>query len=67
MSSFKDDSKTKSIYKTFSWRVIASTITASLAFIATGSIKKSTAIFAADFLIKLVVYYYHERAWKSFE
>lgn len=57
------DSRIRSIVKALTWRVIATTTTMSLAYIATGDLKLAGAIGAADVIIKLFFYYVHERAW----
>ena len=49
--------------KTLSWRTIAAVITGTLAWAATGSIEAGLAMGTADTVIKLFVYYAHERAW----
>ncbi|MEL7368014.1 MAG: DUF2061 domain-containing protein [Myxococcota bacterium] len=49
--------------KTLSWRMIAAVITGGLAWAATGSIEAGLAMGMADTLVKLFVYYAHERAW----
>ena len=52
-----------SVYKAFTWRCTASTITISLVLIYTGQIEAAAAIGAADIVTKLIAYYYHERVW----
>ena len=52
--------------KTLSWRTIAAFITGGLAWAATGSIEAGLAMGTADTLIKLFVYYAHERVWTQF-
>ncbi len=49
--------------KTLSWRSIAAVITGGLAWAATGSIEAGMAMGTADTVIKLFLYYAHERAW----
>ena len=57
------DSKTKSLLKTLSWRLIATLITMIIAWIVVGDITIALSIGAVDVIIKMVVYYFHERAW----
>lgn len=57
------DSWRKSLLKTLSWRVIATLITVSVVYIYTGEALLSFGIGAMDMLLKIVVYYLHERAW----
>tara|TARA_R110000787_G_scaffold59922_14_gene135968 strand:+ start:39745 stop:40188 length:444 start_codon:yes stop_codon:yes gene_type:complete len=57
-------SKRKSLIKTISWRIIASTVT----FIIAGSVLKSfneVALFIAllELISKFILYYFHERFW----
>ena len=57
------DSRIRSIVKALTWRVIATSTTMALAYVATGDLKIAGAIGAADVVIKLFFYYVHERAW----
>ena len=57
------DSKTKSLLKTLSWRLIATLITMIIAWIDVGDITIALSIGAVDVIIKMVAYYFHERAW----
>ena len=57
------DSRIRSIVKALTWRVIATSTTMALAYVATGDIKLAGAIGVADVIIKLFFYYVHERAW----
>jgi uncharacterized membrane protein len=57
-------SRKQTIYKTISWRIVATTIT----FIISGAILKSfneIALFIAltELITKFALYYYHERLW----
>jgi uncharacterized membrane protein len=49
--------------KAITWRVIASLTTFLIGWIVTGSLDFGMTIGAADVLIKIVLYYFHERAW----
>lgn len=57
------DSWKKSLFKTLSWRVIATLITMSVVYILTGEALLSFGIGTMDMLLKIVFYYLHERAW----
>ena len=57
------DSHVRTIMKTLSWRFIATLITFSIAWIATGKLTVALEIGIADTLIKLGAYYFHERTW----
>ena len=57
------ESRARSIAKTFSWRFFATIITMLIAWIITGKPESGFAIGAADTLIKLFGFYFHERTW----
>jgi uncharacterized membrane protein len=60
-------SKKRHIVKTITWRVIASVTTFILAFVFfqedPDAIKKATGVAVAESIIKMALYYYHERFW----
>lgn len=49
--------------KAITWRVIASLTTFIIGWMVTGSMEFGVTIGAFDVIIKIVVYYLHERAW----
>lgn len=53
----------RSIVKALSWRLIATSITAWIAYVIWGSGKGALQIGAADLILKLITYYFHERIW----
>ena len=55
----------KSIYKTISWRIVATLGTFVIAFVFTGKISISLGIGIADGVIKTILYYGHERVWAN--
>ncbi len=57
------ESHYRSVVKAITWRVLATAITFSVAFILTGELEKAAEIGILDTLIKLGVYYSHERVW----
>ena len=57
------ESHLRTVVKTISWRLVATLITFSVAWVATGTLKLAAEIGIADTLIKLCVYYWHERGW----
>ncbi len=57
------ESHKRSIAKAMSWRVIALLITTIVAYVMTGKLDLAVEIGLLDTLIKLGVYYGHERAW----
>lgn len=57
------ESKTRSLVKALTWRVVASTDTVVLALIFTGSAAAALSIGALELLTKTLWYYLHERVW----
>ena len=55
--------KQKSLYKAISYRIISVAITFVISYFITGSLKEASAIVSIDVVLKLAVYYYHERLW----
>ncbi len=53
----------RSIAKTLSWRILALTVTVVVAWVVTKRADVAVSIGAADSLIKMAVYYGHERFW----
>ena len=61
------ESKKKSAYKALSWRIIATLTTGTIGYFVTGSFAIAGSIMTFDFFIKMILYYYHERAWSYYE
>ncbi len=59
--------RSRSIAKALTWRVIATLTTASLAYIFTDEIDTAIKVGAFDVVIKLAFYYLHERGWGMVE
>lgn len=61
------DRPIKSIVKTITWRLIASTTTFGLAMLFFGddpqAATKATGVAITESIIKMVLYFFHERAW----
>ena len=71
MAKYSRASHIRSILKGISWRIIATTDTILVVLLITClsgscSIENALKIGAAEFLIKLAVYYFHERVWEYF-
>ena len=60
-------SKKRSLAKTISWRVIATTDTFILAWLFTSDEVIAASIAGLEVVTKLVLYYVHERGWSSLE
>ena len=58
------ESHLRSVLKAFSWRVVATTTTASIAYLITGQIDTALMIGGIEFFFKIFVYYAHERLWQ---
>ena len=56
-------SRIRHIAKTITWRIIASPTTFILAFVFTQDITKSLWLMGTEMVLKLLLYYYHERVW----
>jgi uncharacterized membrane protein len=59
----KRESHLRSVLKGFTWRILATTTTTTIAYLATGSAKLAFTIGGFEFFIKIFIYYLHERAW----
>ena len=59
--------KKRSLAKTISWRVIATTDTFIIAWIFTSDQAIAASIAGIEVLTKLVLYYAHERGWSSLD
>ena len=60
-------SRWRHLAKTVTWRIIASATTFSLAILFfrddPQAVEKATGVAVTETIIKMVLYYYHERAW----
>jgi uncharacterized membrane protein len=59
--------KKRHLFKSLTWRIIASLTSFLLAWGVTGNIEAGLSIGAADVVIKFLLYYFHERIWYSFD
>ena len=55
--------KTRSIVKTISWRIIATTAITLIVFILSRELKLALAIGGVEAIVKTALYFFHERAW----
>ena len=51
------------IYKTITWRIIATLLTFAIGWFITGDIHSGISISFFDFLFKTLTYYWHEVIW----
>ena len=56
-------SRRRHLAKTVTWRIIASATTFSFVYIVFGDIKAASGIMVMESILKMVLYYLHERAW----
>ena len=63
MKMLNHDSKSRSILKTITWRVVASLDTFLIAWFITGNAMAGASIAGIEVVTKIVFYYLHERAW----
>ena len=61
-----DVSKKRHLAKAITWRIIASIVTALIAFTFGLPPKAVGAVFVADLIIKFILYYGHERLWYKY-
>ena len=64
MAEIARESRTRSVLKALSWRVVATTTIITIAYFTTGDIEAALEIGAIEFFIKFALYYMHERAWQ---
>ncbi len=57
------ESHLRSLLKGISWRFIATGTLMAIVYLVTGSIENAIAIGATEFIVKLFIYYAHERGW----
>lgn len=58
------ETRTRSLFKGLTWRVLASLTTILIAWAITGNTTIALQIGAFEVVAKLIVYYLHERAWQ---
>lgn len=59
------EKKRRSIAKAISWRFFATLITSSIVYVLTGRFEFAATVGVIDTLIKIFVYYAHERVWAN--
>ncbi|WP_457595499.1 DUF2061 domain-containing protein [Hydrogenimonas sp.] len=53
----------RSVVKTISWRALGTLDTVIISFIITGSLGMAASIGGIELITKMILYYFHERAW----
>lgn len=57
----------RSVAKTISWRTVGTIDTIIISYIITGSTAAAFSIGAIELFTKMVLYYFHERAWNRIQ
>ena len=57
------ENRSRTIFKTLSWRLLATSTTLILVYIFTQNLVISTSISIVEIVVKTIVYYLHERIW----
>jgi uncharacterized membrane protein len=60
-----DSPRLRSLTKTLTWRILATTDTFIIAWLITGQIDWAAGIAGIEVITKMFLYYGHERAWNS--
>lgn len=55
----------RSLVKTISWRVVGTIATVVISYIITGTLALAFSIGVIELISKLVLYFFHERAWNK--
>ncbi|MBV1909809.1 MAG: DUF2061 domain-containing protein [Kangiellaceae bacterium] len=58
------ESHVRSIIKAFSWRFVSTCTTFAIVYLLTGELTLATSIAGVEVVIKMILYYFHERAWQ---
>ena len=59
------DTRLRSVIKGMVWRILASLATITLVFAFTGKLMLACEIGLLEMIVKLILYYGHERAWNK--
>lgn len=65
MNQVQKESHLRSIIKGFTWRIIATSTIFGITYFTTGEMDTAITIASIEFVIKLIIYYLHERAWQT--
>ncbi len=58
------ESHIRSVLKTLTWRILATTTTVTIAYFVFGDIANALKVGGIEFFAKMFIYYFHERAWQ---
>ncbi len=65
MPEVEKESHLRSILKGLTWRVIATSTIFTITYFTTGEMDTAIQVASIEFVIKLIIYYMHERAWQA--
>ncbi|MCJ8327942.1 MAG: DUF2061 domain-containing protein [Campylobacterales bacterium] len=57
----------RSIVKTISWRTVGTLDTVIISYFITGDLKMAASIGSIELFTKMILYYFHERAWNKID
>ncbi len=60
-----DEKPYRSVVKTISWRAVGTLDTVIISYIVTGNLKMAASIGSIELVTKMVLFYFHERAWNK--
>lgn len=55
----------RSIVKSISWRIVGTLDTVVISYLITGNLIMATSIGSIEIFTKMLLYYFHERAWSK--
>ncbi|MEX1189146.1 MAG: DUF2061 domain-containing protein [Bacteroidia bacterium] len=64
-SPVKGQTRSISVLKSISWRVVGTIDTFIISYIVTGSPKLAVSISSVEVITKIILYYFHERLWNK--
>lgn len=65
MSDYQKESHLRSIIKGLTWRLVASFTILWITYFMTGEMNTALKVTGVEFVIKLLLYYFHERLWQK--
>ena len=57
----------RSVVKTISWRTLGTIDTVVISYFITGDLTMAASIGSIEVVTKMILYYYHERAWNKIQ
>ena len=58
------ESHLRTLFKTMSWRIVATSTTVIIAYMVFGDVSNALKVGGIEFVAKMAIYYLHERAWQ---